>query len=640
MPGNRTRVAEHGAASQTGRRRRHWLASSRGGRWSTGGAGRPGGAPLGRRRPGRPGRAPGPRSTGSTSTRSRTRTPAPTWSGRCRRGSRRWSPGRRRQPDAGRSGRRHRDAGTAVLRGACGNSGTILSQLLRGIADAARGRDVARTGPPSPAALTPGGRRWPGPRWPGRWRARSCRSPTRPRRRPPRRGPGGASRSVAVVQRRPARRPRRRWRAPRTSSPPCTAGSTPAVAGWSCCSTRSRPRCPARDVRSAAPARAGPTPTCPGHVDAGSPAAGSPAHEVMYLLETTVDAERAGGSARCARRSTAWATRCVVVGGNGLWQVHAHVDDIGAAVEAGFGAPAGRTGSGSPACGQPGVRPRRCAAGRRPRRRRLVDGPGLAELLTSAGARVLDAGPWRAGLGRGRGRPRRRAGRRPAWFGRRRSPRRLRRRGRRPAPARGAEPLGGPGHRGAGRAPARAATRRATCSRCPRPRPGCRAGLVEVAEGEGVTSAGRCQAGDVLGHVDGDVAIIGSDLADVAAPGRRPPARRRRRAGHPGLRSPGARRASPRGRRGRGASPPARRGRHDVRRRAALVVPAGRGRVSRRSQPGAPGGPLGAPCRSWPRRSSRRWACARPSRWRSTSGWSRSTTCCGTTRGATSPAAS
>jgi dihydroxyacetone kinase-like predicted kinase len=46
---------------------------------------------------------------------------------------------------------------------------------------------------------------------------------------------------------------------------------------------------------------------------------------------------------------------------------------------------------------------------------------------------------------------------------------------------------------------------------------GCRHGLVEVAEGEGVTSAGRCRAGDVLGHVDGDVAIIGADLAEVGA---------------------------------------------------------------------------------------------------------------------------
>ncbi len=42
---------------------------------------------------------------------------------------------------------------TAVLRGACGNSGTIVSQLLRGLADAARGIDVL-DGPAFAAALT------------------------------------------------------------------------------------------------------------------------------------------------------------------------------------------------------------------------------------------------------------------------------------------------------------------------------------------------------------------------------------------------------------------------------------------------------------------------------------------------------
>ncbi len=45
---------------------------------------------------------------------------------------------------------------------------------------------------------------------------------------------------------------------------------------------------------------------------------------------------------------------------------------------------------------------------------------------------------------------------------------------------------------------------------------GCRDGLVEVAEGDGVTSAGVCRAGDVLGHVHGDVAVIGADVHEVA----------------------------------------------------------------------------------------------------------------------------
>ena len=39
---------------------------------------------------------------------------------------------------------------------------------------------------------------------------------------------------------------------------------------------------------------------------------------------------------------------------------------------------------------------------------------------------------------------------------------------------------------------------------------------VTVAEQEALTSAGRCQPGDVLGSAEGDVVVIGSDLAAVA----------------------------------------------------------------------------------------------------------------------------
>ena len=42
-----------------------------------------------------------------------------------------------------------------------------------------------------------------------------------------------------------------------------------------------------------------------------------------------------------------------------------------------------------------------------------------------------------------------------------------------------------------------------------------RYGGVTVAAREAVTMAGLCQAGDVLGIVDGDVVVIGDDLADV-----------------------------------------------------------------------------------------------------------------------------
>jgi dihydroxyacetone kinase-like predicted kinase len=39
---------------------------------------------------------------------------------------------------------------------------------------------------------------------------------------------------------------------------------------------------------------------------------------------------------------------------------------------------------------------------------------------------------------------------------------------------------------------------------------------VTVAEQEALTSAGRCQPGDALGSAEGDVVVIGSDLAAVA----------------------------------------------------------------------------------------------------------------------------
>jgi dihydroxyacetone kinase-like predicted kinase len=39
---------------------------------------------------------------------------------------------------------------------------------------------------------------------------------------------------------------------------------------------------------------------------------------------------------------------------------------------------------------------------------------------------------------------------------------------------------------------------------------------VTVAERQSWTMAGICQAGDVLGLIDGDVAVIGSDVAETA----------------------------------------------------------------------------------------------------------------------------
>jgi dihydroxyacetone kinase-like predicted kinase len=44
-----------------------------------------------------------------------------------------------------------------------------------------------------------------------------------------------------------------------------------------------------------------------------------------------------------------------------------------------------------------------------------------------------------------------------------------------------------------------------------------RHGAVSVAVKEAMTSAGICRPGDVLGFIDGDIAVIGTDMASVAA---------------------------------------------------------------------------------------------------------------------------
>ncbi|NEA52336.1 dihydroxyacetone kinase, partial [Streptomyces sp. SID10815] len=63
-----------------------------------------------------------------------------------------------------------------------------------------------------------------------------------------------------------------------------------------------------------------------------SPAApvSGPAFEVLYLLEADDAAV-----ARLRQRLDRLGDSLVVVGGDGLWNVHVHVDDAGAAVEAG-----------------------------------------------------------------------------------------------------------------------------------------------------------------------------------------------------------------------------------------------------------------------------------------------------------------
>jgi DAK2 domain fusion protein YloV len=124
-----------------------------------------------------------------------------------------------------------------------------------------------------------------------------------------------------------------------------------------------------------------PTPVVEGDLTADGPA-----YEVMYLLDADDDRVPA-----LRERLGPLGDSLVVVGGEGLWNVHVHVDDVGAAIEAGIGA----------------GRPHRIAVthfaeqagrgGRQPVRKgrgvvAMAAGPGLRQLFGEAGAAVVAGG--------------------------------------------------------------------------------------------------------------------------------------------------------------------------------------------------------------------------------------------------------
>jgi dihydroxyacetone kinase-like predicted kinase len=258
---------------------------------------------------------------------------------------------------------------------------------------------------------------------------------------------------------------------------------------------------------------------------------GGPAFEVIYLLEApdaSIPALRA--------RLDALGDSLVVVGGDGLWHVHIHTDDAGAAVESGievgrphririthFGAgaePGARTVLGEPV----GARTEAAARELAPRAVvAAVRGEGLAELYAQAGAsvvRIRDGEPCASGdlaeaIRRARAREvvllpndaelralagaaaegARSEGVRVALIPTR-------------SPVQGIAAL-------AVHQPSRrfdedvvAMTAAAGATRCAE---------VAIAEREAWTMAGVCQAGDALGLIDGDVAVIGADLVEAAA---------------------------------------------------------------------------------------------------------------------------
>jgi dihydroxyacetone kinase-like predicted kinase len=242
-----------------------------------------------------------------------------------------------------------------------------------------------------------------------------------------------------------------------------------------------------------------------------------PAYEVMYLLETDDDAIPG-----LRQELATLGDSLVVVGGEGLWNVHIHVDDVGAAVEAGIRAGSPRRIEVTHFAEQI-ERARDKRAERRGRKLVIVAaGPGLIELFSEAGAEVLEGGP----------------GCRPST-------------GQILAAieATGAQEVivlpNDPDSIGVAEAaaheaeqkgihvvviPTRAQVQGIAALAVHEPgRPldsdvvqmaaaarGARHGAVTVAAKDAMTTAGPCSVGDALGVVHGDFAIVGEDLYEVA----------------------------------------------------------------------------------------------------------------------------
>ncbi len=246
-----------------------------------------------------------------------------------------------------------------------------------------------------------------------------------------------------------------------------------------------------------------------------------PAYEVMYLL----DADDAAVPALRAALAPL-GDSLVVVGGDGLWNVHVHVDDVGAALEAGIEAGRPHRVQVTHFADQVERQGARRPSAQRTGRAVVVvaAGAGLGELFLQAGATVVPGGP-----------------------------------GRRPSTgqvleavtsAGAAEVIVLPNDRDS-IAAAEAAARTARTETDLRVaviatnaqvqglaalavhEPGrpfeqdilemtaaarhARSGAVTVAARQAMTTAGPCEPGDVLGAVEGDFVVVGADLFAVAA---------------------------------------------------------------------------------------------------------------------------
>ncbi|MET9766941.1 DAK2 domain-containing protein [Streptomyces sp. NPDC006415] len=250
---------------------------------------------------------------------------------------------------------------------------------------------------------------------------------------------------------------------------------------------------------------------CPEDGDTG------PAFEVIYLLEAGDEQV-----ARLRTRLDALGDSLVVVGGDGLWHVHVHVDDAGAAVEAGV--EAGRpyririthfaTESGHDVRVQAEPAQRAVVV--------VVPGDGLAGLCTEAGATTVIARPGEPPASGELVDAIRRAHAREVVL----LPNDA---ALRHTAAAAAEQARTEGVRVA-LVPTRAAVQGIAALAVHEPDRGfdedvvamtaaagaTRYAELAVAERQSWTMAGICQAGDILGLIDGDVAVIGADVPHTA----------------------------------------------------------------------------------------------------------------------------
>ncbi|MEV8019269.1 DAK2 domain-containing protein [Streptomyces sp. NPDC086554] len=247
-----------------------------------------------------------------------------------------------------------------------------------------------------------------------------------------------------------------------------------------------------------------------------------PAFEVIYLLEAD---DTAVG--RLRTRLDGLGDSLVVVGGDGLWNVHVHVDDAGAAVEAGveagrphririthFGAGDAHTAGAAQPPGERERTQRAIVA--------VVPGEGLAGLYTEAGATTVLTRPGEPPASGELVEAIRRAHAREVVL----LPNDAELRH---TAAAAAEQARTEGVRVA-LIPTRSAVQGIAALAVHEPdrrfdedvvamtsaAGATRYGELAVAERQSWTMAGICQAGDVLGLIDGDVAVIGDETTDTA----------------------------------------------------------------------------------------------------------------------------